>query len=329
MKSPYYIDQEANPAVTSTKKTLEHALYEAGVSLDVPDEHTGVTGFYADNIRINKLAYAVVEQYDLPAVRTWYKYGQYLPYDQLRPKNLDISQVTKLDEYVHSGRKRDYTVRDLVNRLQEFNLSSLFEMDTYEFLKKNYEGFAPEELKLAYLASTEVIRVLQEATKASAETIRSKVSAWREQIQEAALDIEYATENISYLPASAAERLNWFVDTLADLLIAIECSSGIPSGAIEQLDRARDYYHGTFWPITAMSISIEEVTGPDAEHYQTKGRGIRNQLESNAEAQKGKWESDLNESGLTPTVSERQSVVADGKAGIRMFDAALQSTNGN
>lgn len=329
MRSPYYTDQAANPAVDSTKKALEHALHEAGVSLDVPDEYTGVTGFYADNIRINKLAYAVVEQYDLPAVRTWYKYGQFLPYDVLKPKNLEIGRVTELDEYVFSGRRHDYTVGDLVDRLREFDLRDLFEMDTYEFLRKNYRGFAPDDVELAYLASTDVIEVLQEAAGASAETIRSEISEWREQIQEAALDIEYATENISYLPASAAEKLNWFVDTLADLLIAVECSGTVSSGAAEHLEKARNYYHELFWPITAMSISIEKIEGPDSERYRNRGKVIRNRVESDAEETEREWKRDLDESGLTPTVAERQSVVADGDAGMRMFDAALQPTDGD
>ncbi|MEZ3145745.1 hypothetical protein [Halobaculum sp. MBLA0143] len=329
MKSPYYIDREANAAVASTKKALEHALYKAGVSLDIPEEYTGVTGFYADNIRVNKLAYAVIDKYDLSAVRTWYKYGQYEPYEELRAGKLEVGPINNLGEYVHSRQKQDLQVGDLVNALLEFNLAELFQMDTYEFLRTNYRGFAPDGVEQVYLASTEIIRVLQEAAEAAEEEIRSRVLEWREQIQEAALDIEYATGAIDYLPAYAAERLNWFVDTLADLLISIECSGGPLTSATDHLERARDYYHQTFWPITAMSISIEEVEGPDAERYRNKGRGIRSQLKSDSETEKTNWETDLTDDRLTPTVSERQSVVMEDGMGSQMFDASVRLSDGD
>lgn len=328
MRSPYYIDQDANPAVLSTKKAIEHALHEEGISLTIPTEHTGVTGFYEDNLKVNKLAYALIDSFDMPAVRTWYKYGQYEPYDQLRPKSLDIGPVSKLDEYVHSGWRKDVTVGDLVDALRGYELKKIFnEMGLFEFLVENYQGWAPNSFKKIYLASTEIIQILESLNNASIEQVMANISDWRERIKEASMSLRYWIKNSETFPEAVFNRVEAFLSLFEDSLIAIETSQQLSENKYRVLSKARKAYHENVWQFAAMSISLEELAGPDDEvaDYRRRGRDISNELEENSETYLRGWKDELSECGLTPSIDDRRSLIHSDREMASLFDAGITS----
>lgn len=325
MRKKYYAKGGENPEVVPVRKALEQALYKANIDLEIPDEYTGITGLYPDNIRVNKLAYALIDKYDMPVLRTWYKYGQYQPYEELRAKSLDIGPVNGTDEYIYSSKKTDITVGDLVDAILEFDLKQLFDMDIFEFLETNYKGYAPEKFKDIYLASTEVIRVFEDAVGCDRKALPERVSDWRYQFQSAALDMKCAIRNAGFLPEYAREKLIWFLNTVEDSFIAIECSSTPSDAATELIRDAREYYHDLFWPIAAMSISIDQLDGPDKKvnDMNSEGKKIRERLNSDADRIRTGWKKDISEKGLVPSPDQRRSVVAGSSMGSGIFDAAL------
>jgi|AntDeeMinimDraft_5_1070356.scaffolds.fasta_scaffold04505_2 hypothetical protein len=329
MRSPYYINQEGNPAVLSTKKAIEHALYEEGVSLTIPDEYTGITGFYEDNLKINKLAYAVIDQYNMPAVRTWYKYGQYEPYDILRPTAFDIGPVSGLGEYVYTNWQMDITVGDLVETLQEFDLSSIFEMDMFEFLKNNYENWASDEFKNIYLASTKIIQVLEEFKVASLDDINEKISDWRRNIKEASIDMRYLIQDLDCFSTTTVERIGEFLTLLEDALISVETGSeSLTEDKYKTLFGARETYHEFVWPFAAMSISLQEIDGPENEidEYNSRGQDIRTELERRSKTHLKGWKRELEEENLLPTIDQRQSVVQASRDVGNLVDSGILRT---
>jgi len=331
MKSPYYINQESNPAVLSTKKAIQHALYEEGVSLSIPEEHTGITGFYADNLRVNKLAYAVIDQYDLPAVRTWYKYGQYEPYDELTPEALEIGPVAELGEYVFSKWKKDITVEDLVNSLREFDLKEIFEMDIFEFLKTNYRGFASDAFEPIYMSSTEIIRVLEEISSSPLGQIKEKIPDWRATVEREALDLKYWIREIEHFPTIVSERLSSFLTMLEDALIDLESrTGGVEESAYDALTSARETYHEFAWPFTAMHISLQEIEGPDDEigEYEDRGGDILQDLEKRSKTHMMGWEQELKQNDLIPTVEQHRSILQPDQTVTNLVDSGIGSREG-
>lgn len=329
MKSPYYINQKENPAVFSTKKALEHALHQEGVSLTIPEEHTGITGFYEDNLKINKLAYALIHEYNMPAVRTWYKYGQYAPYDALTPAAIDIGPVSELGEYVYTNWQQDVKVRDLVETLQEFDLRSIFEMDIFEFLKENYMNWAPDDFEEIYLASTNVIRVLEEINTTPLGNIEDRITDWRETVKEASMDIRYLIQKLDCFSATTIDRIDQFFSLLEDALISIDTNSQTTTeNEFTTLLGARETYHEFVWPFAAMSISIREIKGPDDEtdYYESTGEDIQSELERTSKTHLKGWKRELEDESLLPTIDQRQSVVQAGKNIGSLVDSGIQRT---
>lgn len=329
MRSPYYINQEENPAVLSTKKALEHALHQEGVSLTIPEEHTGITGFYEDNLKINKLAYALIHQYNMPAVRTWYKYGQYAPYDALTPSALDIKPVSELGEYIYSSWQQDVRVRDLVESLQEFDLSSIFEMDIFEFLKENYTSWAPDDFEEIYLASTNVIQVLEEINTTPLGDIESRITDWREAVKEASMDMRYLIQKLGCFSAPTIDRISQFFSLLEDALISIETTNqATTEDEFTTLLGARETYHEFVWPFAAMSISIREIKGPDDEtdYYESAGEDIQSELERTSKTHLKGWKQELKDENLLPTIDQRQSVVQAGRDIGNLVDSGILRT---
>lgn len=331
MKSPYYINQESNPAVLSTQKAIQHALHEEGVSLTIPEEHTGITGFYPDNLRVNKLAYAVIDRYNMPAVHTWYKYGQYEPYDELTPEALDISPVEELGEYVFANRRQDLQVADLVEYLREFDLKGIFEMDLFDFLKTNYEGFASEVFEPIYLSSTEIIRVLEEISSSPLGQIEDKIPDWRATIEREALDLKYWIRELEHFPSIVSDRISAFLTMLEDGLIALESrTGGIEESAYDALSTARETYHEYAWPFTAMRISLCEIEGPEDEvgEYEERGKDILQDLEKRSKTHMKGWEQELKENDLTATIEQHRSIMQPGKNVTNLVDSGIGNRRG-
>jgi hypothetical protein len=331
MRSPYYINQESNPAVLSTQKAIEHALHEEDVSLTIPDEHTGVTGLYPDNLRVNKIAYAVINQYDMPAVRTWYKYGQYEPYEELTPEGLSIGLVDELGEYVFSSRRSDLTVKDLVDYLREFDLKGIFEMDLFEFLKTNYEGFASDVFKPIYLSSTEIIRVLEEIADAPLGRVEHRIAEWRATVEREALDLKYWIKELEHFPSIVSERLSSFLTMLENALISLESATGeITEESYDALLSARETYHEYAWPFTAMHISLSEIEGPEDEvgGYKRRGESILRNLEKSSEIHLKGWKQELHENNLIPTLEQKRSLIQAGSEVTKLVDSGIGSRQG-
>lgn len=298
---PIQVRKKDKQALSVLKPALETALYEANVELDIPTEYTGIRGFYDHNLKINKLAYAAIEEFELPLIRTWYKYGQYEPYEQLRPKQLEPHNHRYEDDaYVMSGQRSPVYLQDLIDFLLEMDLKAVFEQEIFEFLISNYEEWDPAPYTDAYVASTRVIRVLEELHHATQEEILASAGELQSEFKDASIDLRYEINSVEQFSDTIHNHISTFLRNVEDALRGINETSTLDAEANAALSKSRRVYHGYVWPWAALTISVDRADGPAdrIEDFRESGRDMLRTDKNEYETHLKGWKTELEESGL-------------------------------
>ncbi|MCF2206353.1 hypothetical protein KI372_04180 [Halobacterium salinarum] len=305
---PIQIRDTERAAIQLLKPALETALYEADVELEVPSEYTGVRGFFDDNIKVNKLAYAAIEEYDLPLLRTWYKYGQYEPYKEITPKSLDVGDNSD-DAYVPSPLKTDVTQERIKEYLLSRDLASMFEKDLFDFLVENYREWDPEPYTDTYVASTGIIRVLEEINTASEKEIVNNSNELWDDLKQSSIDLRYDLQSIETFDDELHEHAQIYLRELEDALRRIDENSEISEKQKETMDEARTVYHNFVWPWAALQISLDKAKGPEdsKEGFNKSGSKILEQDKASYVTHLTGWKTQLQKDNLSPQFSARKS----------------------
>jgi hypothetical protein len=298
---PIQVREKDKQALSVLKPALETALYEADVELDIPTEYTGIRGFYDHNLKLNKLAYAAIEKFELPLIRTWYKYGQYEPYEQLRPKQLEPHNHRYEDNaYVMSGHRRTVHLQDLIEFLLELDLEAVFKQEIFEFLIANYEEWDPAPYTDAYIASTRVIRVLEELHYATPDEILATVNDLQSEFKDASLDLRYEIKSVEQFDDEVHEHITTFLRNFDDALRAIDETSTLDAEGKATLAKSRRVYHEYVWPWAALIISVDRAEGPASriEDFRKSGQDMLRTDKEGYETHLKGWTTELGESGL-------------------------------
>lgn len=299
---PLQVREKDEQALKVLKPALETALYEANVELEIPTQYTGIRGFYDDNLKLNKLAYSAIEEFDLPLIRTWYKYGQYEPYEDLRPKQLEPHNHRFEDEaYVMSGQRTTVHLEELIDFLLDLDLESFFDQEIYEFLISNYKDWDPVPYTDAYVASTRIIRVLEDLNSSEPEDILASVGDLQSEFKDASIDLRYELESVNEFDDDIHEHISTFLRSFEDALRRIDETSSLDEEEKATLVKSRRVYHGYVWPWAALTISIDRAKGPDSriDDFRESGRDMLETDKDDYETHLKGWKTELGESGLT------------------------------
>lgn len=326
---PLQVREIDKQALSVLKPALETALYEAEVELEIPTEYTGVRGFYDHNLKLNKLAYATIEEFELPLIRTWYKYGQYEPYEELRPKQLEPNNHRyEQKAYVASGQRNVVHLEDLIEFLLNLDLESIFEQELFDFLISNYEEWDPAPYTDAYVASTRVISVLEELHYAESEDLLANVGGLYSEFKDASIDLRYELESIDQFEDDIHKHASTFLKSLEYALREVDESSVLDGEKRATLTKSRRVYHGYVLPWVALTISIDRAEGPEnrIEDFRDSGRDILRTDQNDYETHLKGWTTELNESGLTLDWGT-QSMDAPAPVAIQNLQRATLDTN--
>lgn len=323
---PIQIRDFERAAIELLKPALETALYEAGVELNIPDEYTGVRGFYEDNLKINKLAYAAIEEYDLPLVRTWYKYGQYEPYEEIDPKSLNIGDNSD-NAYVPSSLKTDVTQGRIKDYLLDRDLSSMFDKELFDFLIENYKEWEPKPYTDTYIASTEIIRVLETLQESDDEGIILKASDLRNDFKQASIDLRYDLDSINTFDDELLEHAQTYLGDLEDALRVVDETSEVNESQMETIKEGRKVYHEYVWPWAALQISLDKAEGPteSRKSFDAGGRKMLEEDRSTYGTYLTGWETQLQEQNLKIGFAKRQSEYTAPDAVRKLQRTALEN----
>lgn len=311
------------------KICLEEALEQIGIELSIPSRQE-VTGFYPDNIRINKVAYIAIKELDLPLVSTWYKYGQYEPYESLRADTLNLGTTSNHNKVVYDHPQRGaFTRGRIISFFEEEKrdlLKTLWNYDMWEFMEFNYGRRAPHSLKDMYLANTIILKVINKLNTGDYIPITD-----REDFKEASMNLRYELSEISAVSPEVSKLMEEFLYALEDTLLSYD-NIGEPSpDQIDFLQSAKPLYHEIVWQVPALEIAVSEVDGP-----QENSHAYRDRLESHIpdnvkllESSISEWMDGMEEHDLKPNSNTFGSVSSKPEELKSLEKAVVNNNNGN
>jgi len=320
---PIQIKDTEKAALQILKPAIEHALYEANIELEIPTEYTGVKGFYDHNLKIKKLAYAAIEEFELPLIRTWYKYGQYEPYEELRPKRMEVGANAE-DAYIPSRLKKDITQTDIKDFLIDRDLISMFEQDIFSFLEENYREWDPQPYTNAYIYSTEVIELLEIINSVDRDVFLSEIGDINSNFTQASIDLRYELDSIETFDDEVAEHAKDYLKSFENALTKVDETSEISNEGFETIRESRRTYHEYVLPWLALKISLHKARGPEnsIDDFSASGQNIlRNDRPGYITYLKG-WKSQLDETDLSLSFSHYQSMSKAAPEAIQMLQRA-------
>ncbi|MDL0121796.1 hypothetical protein [Halobacterium salinarum] len=314
-------------AIQLLKPAMETALYEADVELTIPSRYTGVRGFYEDNLKVNKLAYAAIEEFDLPLLRTWYKYGQYEPYEEIDPKALEVGDNSD-DAYVPSSLRTDVTQGDITEYLLERDLDEMFDKDLFDFLIENYREWDPEPYTDTYIASTEIIQVLEGIKQDNEKSLITNAGKRRKKLKQASIDLRYDLKSIETFDDELHEHAQTYLADLEDILRWVDETSEVSDEQLNTIKEARKAYHQYVWPWAAMQISLDKAKGPveSKQNFDESGMEILNEDKSSFNTYLTGWDTRLRDQNLKPRFSNRSSGYTAPESLKKLQQAALDDT---
>lgn len=328
MEIPIQITDKEDVSVDLLKRSLEDALYRSDVEPRIPTEYTGVRGFYPDNIKIRKLAYAAIEEFNLPVVRTWYKYGQYEPYDRLRPKSLTVGPSSD-EAYIPSKEKIPVTEEHLIKYFLDRGLQEIFSQDLFDFLTENYIEWEPDPYTDAYLSSTNLIKLLERIGNHSRREIVNDISETYDDFKDISLDLRYHINRIDTFDEGVESHFKGYLTSLDQTLIKIEENSELSKDQMESLEQSRIIYHEYILPWMGIQISLDKAEGPkkSLEAFDKSGEEILRADKTIWRTQLKGWNTDLQEKGLIADYSTVRSAGPEPAPSIRLLhEAAFENS---
>lgn len=308
MPHNFTIEQGPRSAAEGIGLGLQAAF--ADESIEVP-AYTR-KGFTPHNVKIQKLAYRVAEEWEIPIIRTWYKYGQFQPYNSFRPKNVQPKHLSEetLQREVESGRFGSVTVREIKGYfIESQNVSEVWNVPMFNFLHSNYKEWAPKDFRRLYLANLDILEVLETVVG----TDPGKLSADAENLvstfQGASLDLKFELKDREAFDPDVVSNVCEFLNSLQEVLIYMSGRepSKIP---MSSLDRAYELYHNSVLSWAAMNISIKEAEVPEREKrdFKKTGEELVEEYEETTSTRVSEWQSEIDRLGLVPDASDFRAV---------------------
>lgn len=320
---PIQIKDKERAALIIMKPAIEEALYKTGVELEIPEDFTGVKGFYDHNLKVNKISYSVIEHFNLPLLRTWYRYGQWEPYEELRPKSMTVGENAER-AYIPSGQHLAVTQDDIVDYLLEEDIAGIFEKEKFDFLIENYRRWNPEPFTDAYIASTKLVQILEELHEHDREGILNNAGQIRSELKQASLDLRYELETTSEFDDGIVEHAEQYLQHLEDAIVSVEEESEISDSQLEVLKESRRVYHEHVWQWAALNISVKKAEGPidRKQEFREKGAQRLEERKGSFRTYMKGWQTSLQEEHLECGVGRHRSLGQSTPDAIRKLQRA-------
>jgi hypothetical protein len=215
-----------------------------------------------DPIKLNKLAYLAIEEYDLPIIYGWYKYGpapvnvahqsvSTIPRSEDEIASVDEPRIKNVNYDVRSPEEYSYFYSD---DLEEFG--HVLEALTKEYLVEFYFGYAPEQYRDLYIASAEIQQVLDELKQGTewydkaAKTLDTLTKRYQRVMHE-------VHENP--VLDESVELMRAYGELLMEVLVTTADLSDISESQQRFITRVVDYFYGEAWKYVALLVSRDTV----------------------------------------------------------------------
>lgn len=228
---------------------------------------------YIDDIKLNKLAYFAIQQFDLDITYSWYKYGAAPIYSEpadqgetnfISPVSEDevpavsSSRVPTVDNKYRSPIEYAYFFADDIT--EEFERAVT--METKEYLVHFYTENAPPHYKQLYIQSAKLQQVL-DSIKEDDNWYNEKAEIYNE-LEDRLNDTYKEMLLVDEVSESIAAFQN-YSRLIRNVLIAAMEQESLSSNQKRFMTNLIDFFYGITWKYTALLIAKDTVTGNNRE----------------------------------------------------------------
>ncbi len=273
---------------------------------------------YASEVKLQKLLFLIAEKLDIPLTRSWYLHGGFIHNRFIKFKCLESLPLTisitgdsdlKKAEQVLSDIRSEY-----LNLLQEL-VPKIFFMRLDNLLDEVYND-APKEYKTMYYTNLAIEREFklvknfeQDGKQVWQDSLFSHIP---QKDKPEFNDYNRFAGNVSRLILEISnltdfsclyDRINKFAEMLDDCLIKM---GFLGKKSLPHLKALKNVYERAIWNSIALKISINTVTGVNAESVKEKQEYRFNSSETKGERQLANLKSILVRDNMLPSLDERK-----------------------
>lgn len=228
---------------------------------------------YVDDIKLNKLAYFAIQEYDLNITYGWYKYGPapYFPEGKsnrgneiISPQTPDAIQAvnssrvpTPGEKYLSPVEYSYFFTDDIFDEFQRVVTS-----ETKNYLVSFYEDNAPSTYRSLYIESAKLQQTLDEIQDdadwiESTESVYTELEEGLQNVQREMLLVPEVNESVS--------AFNDYKKFMKNVMVAVVEKDDLTPDEQQFVEKLVSFFYDMTWNYTANIISSNTVTGENAE----------------------------------------------------------------
>jgi hypothetical protein len=248
---------EENQILYDIMDGLGAAIYESDAD---PDRLT--------SIKLNKLIYRAVQQYDLPITYSWYIYGASLS-GGTNDVAVETVDVAPLDDTISPdepsiGENWEYPSPEEYKYFykRDVDLEEILRKETKSYIRSFYSDYAPEEYEELYRASATLQKSLDRILDDDYESLVSEFETVSETVREEIRAVDTKLLMNENIEEDIEDAFTSYSSTLIEAIDNISGRSEISKETIQYFKRMIRFFYSNAWKYVALSISEKTATGP-------------------------------------------------------------------
>lgn len=230
-----------------------------------------------DPIKLNKLIYLAVHEFELDISYRWFKYGS----DFTKHGNVDVASVHAVpindlpspdSPRIADSREEDDlppTPRDYKHFFEREieNIDRIFTEETREYLRSFYQNYAPEPYEDLYAECAVLQKSIDEI--GSADNPGSIIYRQADELLDEISSVRHEVNRIPDLNQQS-KPFGRFLKLLKDVVVTVESREGeITNSQKQAIESLVYFFYEVAWLLIALKIASKKSHGPQEESWKT------------------------------------------------------------
>ena len=243
----------------------EQLLKDVMDGLGVAIHDTQVDIEKLNSIKLNKLFYLAVDEFDLPITYSWFIYGVSLGYksdDVDSVESRSLSDLPSPDE-PSIGEPWDYPTPEEYAYFfkRDVDLNNIFRENTKEYLGEFYDGYAPEEYKQVYTSCAILQKSIDQVLQADYEEFLSEYQSDEDTLKQEIQDLSTDILLNEHIDDEATDAFSAYSHLVMEVLDYISLDD-LSKREFSTFEDILHFFYSHAWRYVALMISEQTVTGP-------------------------------------------------------------------
>jgi hypothetical protein len=219
------------------------------------------------SIKLNKIVYLAVREFDLPITYSWFKYGASLSDTTVE---VDYIEPTPLEELPNPDRPSvghdwEYPTPEeyMYFFTENIDLDHVFQETSKGYLEEFYHGYAPEMFAELYAKSAVLQKSIDDILDMDVEEFNSRRDDITDRLLQELREINIELMMHEDFEDRIVDSFTAYTEILLEIFSRLdENPEDLETGQFSALNRVLKFYYSHAWKYVALDISERTVTGP-------------------------------------------------------------------